>query len=123
MHVQLFTYLGKMLTGDLGYSHYYDEPVLTLLLLHLPATLMLTLSAFVIAVLLGTLMGVVAALRPAGALQPRGHDVLVAGVRTPVFWLGMILLLAFALHLPLFPAYGLHSVPAPSGRSTGSWTC
>ena len=62
--VQLLKYLGKMLTGDLGFSYYYDDTVLSLLLSHLPATLMLTLSAFVIAVFLGTLMGVIAALRP-----------------------------------------------------------
>ena len=115
MHVQLFTYLGKMLTGDLGYSHYYDEPVLTLLLLHLPATLMLTLSAFVIAVALGTLMGVVAALRPQGLFSHVVTMFSLLGYATPVFWLGMILLLAFALHLPLFPAYGLHSIPQPQG--------
>ena len=124
MHVQLLTYLGKMLTGDLGYSHYYDEPVLSLLLTHLPATLMLTLSAFVIAVALGTLMGVVAALRPQGLFSHVVTMFSLLGYATPVFWLGMILLLAFALHLPLFPC--LRAALGARNRSgsarTGFWT-
>ena len=91
MHVQLLTYLGKMLTGDLGYSYYYDEPVLSQLLSHLPATLMLTLSAVVIEVLLGTLMGVVAALRPQGLFSHVVTMCSLLGYATPVFWLGMIL--------------------------------
>ena len=115
IYVQLLVYLGRMLTGDLGYSYYYDEPVLSLLLSHLPATLMLTLSAFVLAVLLGTLMGVVAALRPQGLFSHVVTMFSLLGYATPVFWLGMIILLAFALHIPLFPAYGLQSVPAPDG--------
>ena len=113
--VQLITYLGKMLTGDLGFSYYYDESVLSLLLSHLPATLMLTLSAFVIAVFLGTLMGVIAALRPRSIFSHIVTFFSLLGYATPVFWLGMIILLIFALHIPIFPAFGLHSVPRPDG--------
>lgn len=113
--VQLVTYLGKMLTGDLGYSYYYDESVLSLLLSHLPATLMLTLSAFVIAVFLGTLMGVIAALRPRSIFSHIVTFFSLFGYATPVFWLGMIILMVFALHIPIFPAFGIYSVPRPEG--------
>lgn len=113
IYIQLLKYLGRVLTGDLGYSFYYDESVLTLLLGHLPTTLMLTLSALVIAVVLGTLFGVYAAIKPNGLFSNFVTVFSLFGYATPVFWLGMIILLAFALHLPLFPAFGIRSIPEP----------
>ncbi|WP_372921369.1 ABC transporter permease [Roseovarius sp.] len=113
IYIQLLKYLGRVLTGDLGYSFYYDETVATLLLQRLPTTLMLTLSALVIAVFLGTLFGVYAALRPNGLFSNFVTILSLFGYATPVFWLGMIVLLVFALYLPWFPAYGIRSFPAP----------
>ncbi len=113
IYIQLLKYLGNVLTGDLGYSVYYDEPVATLLLQRLPTTLMLTLSALVIAVLLGTLFGVYAALQPNGLFSNFVTIFSLFGYATPVFWLGMIILLVFALYLPWFPAYGIGSFPPP----------
>lgn len=113
VYVQLVKYLGRVLTGDLGYSFYYDQSVTSLILNHLPTTLMLALSALMLAVVIGTLFGVYAAMRPKGLF---GHFVTVFslfGYATPVFWLGMIVLLVFALYLPLFPAYGIRSFPEP----------
>ena len=115
IYIQLVKYLGQVLTGDLGYSFYYDESVATLILGHLPTTLMLTLSALVIAVLFGTLFGVYAALKPKGIFSNFVTVFSLFGYATPVFWLGMIILLVFALHLPLFPAYGIRSIPEPEG--------
>lgn len=113
IYIQLLKYLGRVLTGDLGYSFYYDESVTTLLLGHLPTTLMLTLSALVIAVVLGTLFGVYAAIKPNGLFSNFVTVISLFGYATPVFWLGMIILLVFALYLPLFPAYGIRSIPEP----------
>jgi len=113
LHIQLVKYLGRVLTGDLGHSFYYDESVTTLLLNHLPTTLMLTLSALVIAVVLGTLFGVYAAIKPNGVFSNFVTVFSLFGYATPVFWLGMIILLVFALYLPLFPAYGIRSIPEP----------
>lgn len=113
IYVQLFKYLGQVLTGDLGYSFYYDESVTTLLLGHLPTTLMLTLSALVIAVVVGTLFGVYAAIKPRGIFSNFVTVFSLFGYATPVFWLGMIILLVFALYLPWFPAYGVRSIPEP----------
>ncbi len=113
IYIQLVKYLGRVLTGDLGHSFYYDDSVTTLLLGHLPTTLMLTLSALVIAVVLGTLFGVYAAIKPNGFFSNFVTVFSLFGYATPVFWLGMIILLAFALYLPLFPAYGIRSIPEP----------
>ena len=115
LHVQLIKYLGKMLTGDLGYSYYYDQSVTSLLLGHLPSTLMLTLSALVIAVLIGTLLGVIAAIRPRGISSHIVTLFSLLGYATPVFWLGMMVLLLFSYYIPIFPAFGVRSIPIPEG--------
>ena len=113
IYVQLFKYLGQVLSGDLGYSFYYDDTVSTLILGHLPTTLMLTLSALVLAVSIGTLFGVYAAVKPRGIFSNFVTIFSLLGYATPVFWLGMIILLVFALYLPLFPAFGIRSIPEP----------
>jgi peptide/nickel transport system permease protein len=113
IYVQLFKYLVKMLTGDLGYSYYYDKSVLSLLLSHLPSTLMLALAALIIAVFIGTLLGVVAALHPQGISSHLVTVFSLLGYATPVFWLGMMILLLFSLYIPLFPAFGIRSIPVP----------
>jgi len=113
IYIQLFKYLGQVLTGDLGYSFYYDDSVATLILGHLPTTLMLTLSALVVAVGVGTLFGVYAAIKPRGIFSNFVTVFSLLGYATPVFWLGMIILLVFALYIPLFPAFGIRSIPEP----------
>lgn len=113
IYIQLFKYLGRVAIGDLGYSFYYEESVATLILGHLPTTLMLTLSALVLAVVIGTLFGIYAAIKPHGVFSNFVTIFSLFGYATPVFWLGMIVLLVFALHLPLFPAYGIRSIPEP----------
>jgi peptide/nickel transport system permease protein len=87
--------------------------VAALLIGHLPTTLMLTLSALVLAVIIGTLFGVYAALKPNGIFSNFVTVLSLFGYATPVFWLGMIILLVFALYLPLFPAFGIRSWPQP----------
>ena len=113
IYIQLFKYLGQVLSGDLGYSFYYDDSVSALILGHLPTTLMLTLSALVLAVGIGTLFGVYAAIKPRGIFSNFVTVFSLLGYATPVFWLGMIILLVFALYLPLFPAFGIRSIPEP----------
>lgn len=111
IHIQLFVYVKKMLTGDLGESFYYDASVGSLLLSHLPSTLMLTLSALIVAIIVGTLLGVVAAMRPHSLISHGVTVISLLGYATPVFWLGMMALLLFAYHLPFFPAFGIRSIP------------
>ena len=93
IHIQLLKYLGRVMTGDLGQSLYYDESVAELILNALPTTLMLTLSALVLAVVIGTLFGVYAAIRPRGWFSNFVTVFSLFGYATPVFWLGMIILL------------------------------
>lgn len=111
--IQLLKYLGRVLSGDLGYSFYYDETVTELILGALPTTLLLTLSALVVAVVVGTLFGIYSAMNPRGLFSHFVTVFSLFGYATPVFWLGMIILLVFALHLPWFPAFGIRTIPEP----------
>jgi peptide/nickel transport system permease protein len=111
IYVQLYKYLFKMLTGDLGYSYYFDQSVLSLLLSHLPSTLMLTIAALIISVFIGTLFGVLAALRPQGLSSHLVTVFSLLGYATPVFWLGMMVLLLFSFYIPIFPAFGIRNIP------------
>jgi len=107
---QFLTFLGNALSGDFGKSFRYDEPALDLVLSRVPATVELAVASMILAVLIGVPIGIVAALR-------RGHlvDLLVRwfamlGQSTPSFWLGMLLILVFAVHLQVVPSSGRGSV-------------
>lgn len=113
--VQLWRYLASLTQGDLGYSFHFRRPVLDVILRHLPVTIMLGLSALFLSALFGTMLGVIAALRPRHATSHAVTVISLLGYATPSFWLGMLVLMAFAFWMPLFPAYGLTSVPPPRG--------
>ncbi len=110
---QLGRYLAKAVTGDLGYSFYFNQPVAQLILQRLPATLLLMLSALVFAAVGGTLLGVVSARFPRGPLGVAVTLLSLAGYATPVFWSGLLFLLLFALVLPIFPISGMANVVHP----------
>ncbi|WP_315831295.1 ABC transporter permease [Bradyrhizobium prioriisuperbiae] len=110
---QLFTYLGKVATGDFGYSYYFNEPVLHLIAQRLPATLYLAISALVMAVLIGTALGVVSARRPNGVLSHGVTVLSLAGYAAPIFWTGLMLLLLFGSVWPILPVTGMADVVHP----------
>ena len=61
IYVQLWSYLSRVLVFDLGYSYFYNAPVVSLILEKLPATLLLVFSAQILAIVVGTILGVLAA--------------------------------------------------------------
>ncbi|SDT54278.1 ABC transporter permease [Bradyrhizobium canariense] len=110
---QLFTYLGNILHGDFGYSYYFNEPVLGLIAQRLPATLYLTFSALITAVVIGTLLGVTSARRPNGIFSHAVTIFSLAGYAAPIFWTGLMLLLLFGSVWPIFPVVGMTDVVHP----------
>jgi peptide/nickel transport system permease protein len=110
---QLFTYLGKVATGDFGYSYYFNEPVLNLIAQRVPATLYLVLSALVISVTIGTLLGVISARKPNGLFSQGVTIVSLAGYAAPVFWTGLMLILLFGSIWPILPVTGMTDVARP----------
>ena len=111
-HVQLGTYLGRVLQGDLGHSFFFDRPVTELIVERLGATLLLVTSSLLVAVFLGTFLGVVAAQRPKGLLSHIVTVLALVGYSAPVFWTGIMLLILFASFIPLFPVSGMVDVVA-----------
>lgn len=110
---QLFTYLGKVATGDFGYSYYFNEPVLNLIAQRLPATLYLAISSLLIAVLIGTLLGIVSARRPNGIFSHTVTIFSLIGYAAPIFWTGLLLLLLFGSVWPILPVAGMTDVVNP----------
>lgn len=109
---QLWIYIKGYMTFDLGFSYRQQQPVLTLVLDRLPATLLLTGAAFVISLALGVMMGALAA-RRAG----RWSDSLITGLSlvfyaTPLFWIALMSQIVFALKFGLVPNVGYETIGA-----------
>jgi peptide/nickel transport system permease protein len=113
--VQLGTYLGKVLRFDLGYSFYYNQPVTELILQRLPATLLLVFTAQILALLIGVVLGVISARRPNGVLSHFVTFLALFGYSAPVFWTGILLLIAFSLKIQWFPVAGMRDVTLEGG--------
>ena len=114
-HEQLFAYIAKLARGDLGYSFFFNQPVTELLLERLPATLLLVLSAQVLAIMLGTVLGVIAARRPNGLLSHGVTIFALIGFSAPVFWTGIMLIILFCSIFPVFPVAGMVDVTVEGG--------
>jgi peptide/nickel transport system permease protein len=109
--VQLVLYLAAVAHGDLGRSVFDAQPVAAKLGQYFPATVELTLGAMLFAVVVGIPAGVVAAVRHRSALDALTMSGVLLGVSIPVFWLGWMLVYAFAVlpghfGLNLFPISG-----------------
>ncbi|HTV89376.1 MAG TPA: ABC transporter permease [Stellaceae bacterium] len=94
------------LAGNLGYSRLFAEPVWTVLLPRLGNSLVLMGSSFILALLLGLVLGTLAARRPHSRLDAAINLVCFAGVSVPTFWLALVLILVFAADLGWLPASG-----------------
>ena len=103
---QYLIFVGNLFEGDLGRSFIYNEPVLSLIAGRLPATIELVLLSVVTATVLGISLGVYAGYRPESPLAKLIMAVSVLGFSVPTFWIGLILILTFAVNLGWLPAGG-----------------
>ena len=104
--VQYVTWMGRVLRGDLGQSFREQRPVTEVIIERLPATIRLAVAATLISIVLGVAMGALAAVRPGSTLDHALMGAAVLGISTPVFWLGMMLSLVFAVNLGWLPVSG-----------------
>ncbi len=107
LYIQFIHYIKTLMKGDLGYSIMSNEPVSKLIIEKVGPTLLLSLTGVILALIIGTLLGIYAA-RKRGSL----FDVMMSGLSyvfdsTPGFWLGLMLILVFASMLKIFPTSGM----------------
>ena len=107
---QLLKYLAKVAVFDLGHSFYYNMPVTELILERLPATLLLVISAQLLAITVGVVLGVMAARKPHGLTSHFVTLLSLVGYSAPVFWTGIMLIILFSSIFPIFPIAGLMDV-------------
>jgi peptide/nickel transport system permease protein len=103
---QYARFLGRLLRGDLGESHMTGAPVARTILERLPATALLAVSGWLVWLLLGSLIGAVVAGKPTSVRETALLCFSVAGMSTPSFWVGVLLLYLFVSRLRWFPAGG-----------------
>ncbi len=109
---QLWIYVSGVVTGDLGMSHRQQRTVASLILERLPATLLLTGAAFALAIVAGVAMGAWAAQR-VGSWGDSAITVLaLTFYATPLFWVGLMLVLLFSVQLEWLPSFGMSTVGA-----------
>lgn len=106
---QYLSWLSRMARGDFGESLIYNRPVIDLIAERLPSTLLLTVTAFCLAMALAIIVGVFAATRQ-GTVSDRLIGWLsLAGISTPGFWLGIVLIIVFAYRFPVLPSVGMRT--------------
>jgi peptide/nickel transport system permease protein len=104
--VQYFHWMGNVLQGNLGYSWRIRQPVAQMIGEKLPVTLQLSAMAFIIAVLIGVPAGIIAAVQRNRFWDYLANAVGLAGLSTPTFWLGIMLILLVSVDLGWLPPSG-----------------
>lgn len=104
--VQYFSFVGNAVQGDFGRSFLTGQPALHLILERMPATFELVIVAMGFAVLVGVPLGIIAGLRPAAPLSRGIMAFSILGFSLPTFWIGLMMIMLFAVHLGLLPASG-----------------
>lgn len=118
--VQYLTWLGRVAQGDLGLAYVSREPVVQMLLDRLPDTLLLAGGALLFAILVAIPLGSISALWKDSWIDTVSRVIAVLGISMPVFWLGMLLILLFAVVLRVLPPgggidqHGLRAMLLPS---------
>lgn len=104
--LQYLQYISGLLSGNLGYSFQKRLPVAGIILGRIGWTLLLTISALILATLLGILLGTLAGWRRGGKTDLALTSLSVFIESIPSFWLGMTLVAIFSVQLQLFPSFG-----------------
>jgi ABC-type dipeptide/oligopeptide/nickel transport system permease component len=106
LHEQYLSFVGRLVQGDFGKSLSYKRPALDAVLESLPATIELTLFAMIVAIGLAIPLGVFAALYRGTAVDGSIMTVGMLGQSIPSFWLGIMMIMFFGLHLRWLPISG-----------------
>lgn len=103
---QLTHYVIGVSRGDLGQSYIQNESVVDIVFSTLPATIELALVALIISLVIAIPIGILSAVKRGTWIDYLGMIFAQVGVSMPVFWLGLLLILGFSIHLNIFPSFG-----------------
>jgi peptide/nickel transport system permease protein len=103
---QYLSFIGGALRGDMGKSFVFGEPALQVILQRMPATLELALCAMLLSILIGIPCGLYAGLRPDSPLSNTFMAGSILGFSLPTFWVGLLLIMVFAVQFGVLPASG-----------------
>ncbi len=106
LYVQYWKFASRAVLGDFGKSWYADTPAFRLVLERMPPTIYLTLAGLFVALLIALPLGILSALKRHSWVDSLCTAVAVAGQATPLFWLGIMLIIVFAVRLRALPASG-----------------
>ena len=104
--VQFGHYISGIVKGDLGKSYITNRPIRKDILERFPKTLQLAGAAMLLATVLGVTLGVLSARRPGGLIDRIGLGIAYLGISFPVYWVGLLLILLFAVTLHWLPPSG-----------------
>ena len=111
---QYVQYIIQTLQGFLGYSFYSQRPVAQDILDRLPNTLLLVGTSTILSIVIGMVIGIVAAAKRGSVFDISAISFGFLGNSVPAFWLGLLMLLVFGVNLQWFPIRGTTSVPTPT---------
>ena len=121
-YAQFITFLGNAVQGNFGISLRLGRPVSTLIAERLPATLELALTGLVFSIAIGIPLGVAAGLKPHSAAGRSIMSGSILGFSLPNFWIGLMLILLFAVELRILPAGGRGPVVSVLGIPTAAFS-
>jgi len=105
--VQFAYYLRDLFRGDLGHSFVYRQPVLDVIMEKLPPTLLLTGTATVLSIIIGIVLGVIFAWKRGSKIDVIGLSLSLVLYSMPSFWVGILMVMVFAVYLHIFPIGGM----------------
>ncbi|MBF4692191.1 nickel ABC transporter permease [Fusibacter ferrireducens] len=106
--VQYVNYIEGVLTGDFGISYTTKQPVSAELFARFPTTLLFAIISILVACIIGIPLGIISATRQYSFIDNISTTLTLLGMSIPSFWLGLMLMLLFSLHLGWFPATGFY---------------
>ena len=116
---QYLAYLTRILSGDWGLSFYSQQPLLNEMRSLMPATLELAAYALLISFIIGIPLGIIAAIKPEGAISKLISAIAVTGYSIPIFWWALVLIMIFSLWLGWLPTAGRIGVLYEINHVTG----
>jgi ABC-type dipeptide/oligopeptide/nickel transport system permease component len=99
-------FMGRLLHGNLGYSFFYNQPATSVIAAHLGPTVFLIIYSAVLAAAISLPVGFIAGLRRGGIVDQSSRVFFTVSFAMPAFWLGILLLIVFSVHLHIFPISG-----------------